>query len=48
MTHEHIPGLDLNNGVRIPQLGYGVFQIPAEHTQQAVESALEADRKSVV
>ncbi|MFJ7749216.1 aldo/keto reductase [Arthrobacter sp. NPDC097144] len=47
MTHEHIPGLDLNNGVRIPQLGYGVFQIPAEHTQQAVESALEAGYRHI-
>lgn len=47
MTYEHIPGLDLNNGVRIPQLGYGVFQIPAEQTQQAVESALEAGYRHI-
>ncbi|WP_104103860.1 MULTISPECIES: aldo/keto reductase [unclassified Arthrobacter] len=47
MTHEHVPGLDLNNGVRIPQLGYGVFQIPPESTQEAVESALEAGYRHI-
>lgn len=47
MTHEHVPGLDLNNGVRIPQLGYGVFQIPPENTQEAVESALEAGYRHI-
>ncbi|MCC3270088.1 aldo/keto reductase [Arthrobacter gengyunqii] len=47
MTHEHVPGLDLNNGVRIPQLGYGVFQIPPQSTQGAVESALEAGYRHI-
>ena len=47
MTHEHVPGLDLNNGVRIPQLGYGVFQIPPQSTQEAVESALEAGYRHI-
>ncbi|WP_120523060.1 aldo/keto reductase [Arthrobacter celericrescens] len=32
----------LNNGVEMPILGFGVFQIPAEETQAAVEAALEA------
>jgi 2,5-diketo-D-gluconate reductase A len=32
----------LNNGVRMPILGFGVFQIPAEQTQQVVEQALAA------
>ncbi|HEY5221695.1 MAG TPA: aldo/keto reductase [Microbacteriaceae bacterium] len=32
--------LTLNNGVRMPALGFGVFQSPAEETAQAVETAL--------
>jgi diketogulonate reductase-like aldo/keto reductase len=34
--------LTLNNGVTIPQLGFGVFQVPAEDTQRIVEDALAA------
>ena len=32
----------LNNGVQMPILGFGVFQIPDEETQTAVEAALAA------
>ncbi|WP_427893627.1 aldo/keto reductase [Kribbella sp. GL6] len=32
----------LNNGVEMPVLGFGVFQIPDDQTQAAVEAALEA------
>jgi len=32
----------LNNGVEMPVLGFGVFQIPAEETEQAVTDALAA------
>jgi 2,5-diketo-D-gluconate reductase A len=32
----------LNNGVEIPLLGFGVFQIPLEETEQAVSDALAA------
>jgi 2,5-diketo-D-gluconate reductase A len=32
----------LNNGVEMPILGFGVFQIPDDETQAAVEAALEA------
>ena len=32
----------LNNGVEMPILGFGVYQVPPEETQQAVESALAA------
>lgn len=35
-----VPALTLNDGVEIPQLGFGVFQIPPEETQEAVEEAL--------
>ncbi|MFF2751312.1 aldo/keto reductase [Kitasatospora sp. NPDC058048] len=32
----------LNNGVRMPILGFGVYQIPADRTEQAVSEALAA------
>jgi 2,5-diketo-D-gluconate reductase A len=35
-----VPVLTLHDGVEIPQLGFGVFQIPPEETQDAVEEAL--------
>jgi 2,5-diketo-D-gluconate reductase A len=37
-----IPTVTLNNGVHMPIIGFGVYQIPAEQTQQAVEQALAA------
>jgi len=39
-TPTPIPTVTLNNGVQMPIIGFGVFQIPAEDTQQAVEQAL--------
>jgi 2,5-diketo-D-gluconate reductase A len=36
-----VPGVELHDGVSIPQLGFGVFQIPPADTQAAVEAALE-------
>lgn len=35
-----VPALTLHDGVEIPQLGFGVFQIPPEETQEKVEEAL--------
>ena len=35
------PTVRLNNDVLIPQLGYGVFQVPPQEAQAAVEMALE-------
>jgi 2,5-diketo-D-gluconate reductase A len=35
-----IPSVTLHDGVEIPQLGFGVFQVPPEDTQPAVEEAL--------
>ena len=47
-THETtIPQLTLNNGVQIPQLGFGVFQVPPEETQRIVEDALEAGYRHI-
>ncbi|GGL99831.1 aldo/keto reductase [Nakamurella endophytica] len=36
-----VPDIRLNNGVTIPQLGFGVFQIKPEDTVEAVTKALE-------
>src|SRR6185295_7323632 len=35
-----VPNLTLNDGNAIPQLGFGVFQIPPEDTAEAVRRAL--------
>jgi len=37
-----VPDLTLNDGATIPQLGFGVFQIPPADTATAVSQALEA------
>lgn len=37
----------LNNGVEMPILGFGVYQIPAEQTEQAVGDALAAGYRSL-
>lgn len=36
-----IPQIELNSGTMIPQLGFGVFQIPVPETQAVVEEAIE-------
>ncbi len=40
MKTNEIPNATLNNGVEMPVLGFGVYQIPDEHTEQAVSDAL--------
>ncbi|MEU4563254.1 aldo/keto reductase [Actinoplanes sp. NPDC023936] len=42
-----IPAITLNNGVTMPQIGYGVFQIPEAETAAAVTTALEAGYRSI-
>ncbi|RAN79444.1 2,5-diketo-D-gluconic acid reductase [Bacillus sp. SRB_336] len=42
-----VPRLTLNNGVDIPQLGFGVFQIPPEETRVAVGEALSAGYRHI-
>jgi 2,5-diketo-D-gluconate reductase A len=42
-----IPNLVLNNGVEIPQLGYGVFKVPAGETRQAVATAIETGYRHI-
>ena len=42
-----IPHVTLNNGVQMPILGFGVYQIPAGQTEQAVTDALAAGYRSI-
>ncbi|MGW6931563.1 aldo/keto reductase [Lentzea sp. NPDC054927] len=42
-----VPLISLNNGVRIPQLGFGVFQVPEEQVAGAVTTAIEAGYRSI-
>ena len=36
----HVPAVTLKNGIEMPVLGFGVYQIPADDTEQAVSDAL--------
>jgi 2,5-diketo-D-gluconate reductase A len=38
---KNVPVIELNDGARIPQLGFGVFQIASERTAAAVRAALQ-------
>jgi diketogulonate reductase-like aldo/keto reductase len=42
-----VPVLDLNDGNKAPQLGFGVFQIPDGETADAVDTALAAGYRSL-
>ena len=42
MAANQVPNITLNNGVEMPALGFGVFQIRSEQTEQAVLDPLEA------
>ena len=42
-----VPAITLHDGVEIPQLGFGVFQIPPGETQGKVEAALAAGYRHV-
>ena len=35
-----VPAVTLKNGIEMPVLGFGVYQIPADDTEQAVSDAL--------
>jgi 2,5-diketo-D-gluconate reductase A len=47
MPTSTIPTIELNDGAAIPQLGFGVFQIPPPETARAVELALEAGYRHI-
>jgi 2,5-diketo-D-gluconate reductase A len=42
-----VPTVTLNNGVEIPQLGFGTFQIPPAETKDATLTALEAGYRHI-
>ncbi len=42
-----VPSVTLHDGVEIPQLGFGVFQVPPEDTQKVVEEALAAGYRHI-
>jgi 2,5-diketo-D-gluconate reductase A len=44
---ETVPRLPLPGGVEIPQLGFGVFQVPPEETAEAVSRALAAGYRHI-
>lgn len=47
MTTPTVPSIELNNGVTIPQVGFGVFQVAEDETQRTVEQALEAGYRHI-
>jgi 2,5-diketo-D-gluconate reductase A len=47
MAELTIPGITLHDGVEIPQLGFGVFQVPPEDTQEVVEQALDVGYRHI-
>ncbi|MFG3039415.1 aldo/keto reductase [Streptomyces sp. NPDC048330] len=47
MAPSAVPTVTLNNGVEIPQLGFGVFQVPDDETAAAVTTALETGYRSI-
>ncbi|MEV4432497.1 aldo/keto reductase [Streptomyces sp. NPDC049555] len=42
-----VPSITLNNGVEMPQLGFGVWQVSDEEATAAVATALEAGYRSI-
>lgn len=42
-----VPPIILNNGVEMPQLGFGVWQVPDAEAEEAVATALEAGYRSI-
>ncbi|WP_138759981.1 aldo/keto reductase [Modestobacter altitudinis] len=42
-----VPTITLNNGIEIPQLGFGVYQVPPEDTADAVQAALEVGYRHI-
>ena len=41
MPMSQVPNVTLHDGIEIPQLGFGVFQVPPDDTENVVEQALE-------
>ena len=43
----NVPVIELNDGVRIPQIGFGVFQIDPNETAEAVQRALDTGYRHI-
>jgi diketogulonate reductase-like aldo/keto reductase len=43
----NVPNIKLNNGVEMPQLGFGVFQVPPDQTVDVVKTALDTGYRSI-
>ena len=43
----NVPNLKFNNGVEIPQLGYGVWQVPDDEVTPAVRTAIEVGYRHI-
>jgi diketogulonate reductase-like aldo/keto reductase len=46
-TQTKIPAIPLNDGVEIPQLGFGVFQVPPEDTVETATRALDTGYRHI-
>ncbi|GAA1010473.1 aldo/keto reductase [Streptomyces thermogriseus] len=42
-----VPSITLNNGIEMPQLGFGVWQVPNDEAERAVATAMEAGYRSI-
>ncbi|QAY73028.1 aldo/keto reductase [Agromyces protaetiae] len=42
-----VPEIELHTGIRMPQLGFGVFQVPNDETEAAVATAIAAGYRSI-
>ncbi|GAB3007669.1 aldo/keto reductase [Amycolatopsis acidiphila] len=42
-----VPAIQLNNDVRMPSLGFGVYKIPDREVERAVHTAIEAGYRSI-
>jgi 2,5-diketo-D-gluconate reductase A len=47
MSSTAVPAVILNNGVEIPQLGFGTYQIPPRDTREVTLAALEAGYRHI-
>lgn len=47
MSDTIVPSIALNNGTSIPQLGFGVFQVPPEQTAEVTATALEVGYRHI-
>ncbi|MFI8435518.1 aldo/keto reductase [Streptomyces sp. NPDC079020] len=42
-----VPSITLNNGLEMPQLGFGVWQVPDDEAEKAVATAIESGYRSI-